>query len=132
MTISPGELTDTIARIALDPQVRPKILARTRSYLHAGLSVLEPWLQSSGVFTYTRPKAGAICYARYSLPINSSELAERLRADHSVLIVPGDHFAMDGYVRIGFGLRTEELQRALDGFSQCLDAVSKLASLPTA
>jgi aspartate/methionine/tyrosine aminotransferase len=132
MTISPGELTDTIARIALDPAVRPRILERTREYLHNGLSILEPWLKSSGIFTYQPPKAGAICYARYDLPINSSELAERLRADHSVLIVPGDHFAMDGYVRIGFGLKRPELERALAGFSQCLESISKLAAQTTA
>ena len=31
------------------------------------------------------------------------QLIERLRDEHSVLVVPGDHFEMDGYLRIGFG-----------------------------
>lgn len=127
MTISPGELTDRLAAIALDPAVRPRILERTRRYLHAGFAVLEPWLQASGIFTYQPPKAGAICYARYNLDVNSSVLAERLRADHSVLIVPGDHFAMDGYIRIGHGLPEVQLKRALAGFSACLDSLSKNA-----
>jgi aspartate/methionine/tyrosine aminotransferase len=127
LTIGPGELTDRLASVALHPDVRPRILERTRTYLTNGLAILEPWLQSSGIFTYLPPRAGAICYARYNLPVNSSDLAERLRADHSVLIVPGDHFAMDGYIRIGHGLPVDQLQRALDGFSLCLNALAATA-----
>jgi aspartate/methionine/tyrosine aminotransferase len=125
MTISPGELTDTIARIALDPAVRPRILERTRKYLQSGLSILESWMQTTGLFSYRPPEAGAICYTRYDLDINSSELAERLRADQSVLIVPGDHFAMDGFVRIGFGNRAEELRAALELFSEGLNSLKR-------
>ena len=33
-------------------------------------------------------------------------LVERLRDEQSVLVVPGDHFEMDGYLRIGFGTRS--------------------------
>lgn len=123
LTISPGELTDRLARVALDPAVRPRILERTRSIIRARLATTEQWLQQSRIFTYTAPHAGAIVYARYQLPVNSSQLAERLRADHSVLIVPGDQFAMDGYVRIGYGLPHNDLERALNGFSKCLQSL---------
>ena len=129
MTISPGELTDRLATIALDPAVRPRVLERTQRYLRAGLDILEPWLHSADVFEYRAPEAGAICYARYSLAVNSSELAEKLRADHSVLIVPGDHFSMDGYLRIGFGNEAAELHSALTRIGECLRSFS---SLPTA
>ena len=127
LTISPGELTDTLATIAFDPTVRPRILERTRRFLRDGLAVMDDWFAQSDIFTYTPPGAGAIVYAHYDLPVNSSELAERLRADHSVLIVPGDHFAMDGYVRIGFGLEKAALRRALAGFSTCLESLAKTA-----
>ena len=46
---------------------------------------------------------GAIVYAQYHHPINSTALVQRLRQDKSVLIVPGDHFGMDGFLRIGYG-----------------------------
>jgi aspartate/methionine/tyrosine aminotransferase len=124
MTISPGELTDRIACIALDPAVRPRILERTRSYLQTGLAIIEPWMDSTGIFSGHSPQAGAICYARYSIPINSSELAEKLRAEQSVLIVPGDQFAMDGYVRIGFGNPASDLKTALGRFEECIAALS--------
>jgi len=126
MTISPGELTDRIACIALDPEVRPRVLERTRSYLRSGLAIIEPWMQATGVFSGRSPQAGAICYARYNIPINSSELAERLRAEHSVLIVPGDHFAMDGYVRIGFGNPAADLRTALGRFEECLESLPQV------
>jgi aspartate/methionine/tyrosine aminotransferase len=53
----------------------------------------------------------AITFVRYQLDINSSQLAERLRREKSVLIVPGDHFGMDHYLRISFGLPRPILQR---------------------
>jgi aspartate/methionine/tyrosine aminotransferase len=120
LTISPGELTDRIGAIALHPEVRPRILERTRGYLREGLDVLEPWLQQMGAFTYRRPEAGAILYARYDFPLNSSAMAEQLRADHGVLIVPGDHFGMDHFVRIGFGGQKGHLAEALARFRDYL------------
>ena len=48
---------------------------------------------------------------RYDHPINSTELVTRLRKEKSVLVVPGDHFGMDGYLRLGFG-EPQEYNRA--------------------
>ncbi|MGQ0813432.1 MAG: aminotransferase class I/II-fold pyridoxal phosphate-dependent enzyme [Gemmatimonadota bacterium] len=126
MTISPGELTDRMAASALDPGIRPRVLQRTRRYLQDGLAILDAWLQATGVFTYALPRAGAICYTRYSLPVNSSELAEQLRADYGVLIVPGDHFRMDGYLRIGYGNQSAVLQAALARFGEYLERAHTL------
>jgi aspartate/methionine/tyrosine aminotransferase len=113
-TISPGTLTDRLATVALDPNIRPRLLQRTRSLIRTGLDAMEAWLAETGGFTFRRPEAGAIVFARYDLPINSSELAERLRAEQSVLIVPGDHFGLDHFIRFGFGLPAQELNQALE------------------
>jgi hypothetical protein len=66
------------------------------------------------MFTYAPPDAGAIVYVRYHHPINSTELVTRLREEKSVLVVPGDHFGMDGYLRIGFGDEVGHLRQGLD------------------
>ncbi|MEX0890850.1 MAG: aminotransferase class I/II-fold pyridoxal phosphate-dependent enzyme [Gemmatimonadota bacterium] len=113
-TIAPGTLTDRLAHLALSPEVRPRLLERTRERIVEGLDILEAWMADVGVFSYRRPEAGAICYVKYDLPVGSTELAERLRAEHSVLVVPGDHFGMDGYVRFGIGNPPEELHAALE------------------
>src|SRR6266568_4977720 len=79
-------------------------LGRTRSILQRNYAIVRDWIDEHGpLFSHIPPAAGAICYLRYALDINSSDLAERLLKQKSTLIVPGDHFGMDGYVRIGMG-----------------------------
>ena len=119
-TISPGQLTDRLATIALDSNIRPRLLQRARSHIRTGLEIIENWLGAEALFHYRRPDAGAILFARYQLPINSTELAQRLRAEKSVLIVPGDHFGIDHYLRFGFGIPAEVLTGALARFSELL------------
>lgn len=123
MTISPGELTDRIASLALSPDVRPRILRRTRERLHEGWAITRRWLDDVGGFEYRAPDAGAICYARYDLAIDSADFAELLRAEYSVLVVPGAHFRMQKYLRLGYGPPPEYLQAALDRLAT---AISRL------
>ena len=114
-TISPGALSDALARRALETARRAQILARTRRILNANYPVIAEWLAAHGaLFSHAPPDAGAIVYARYHHPINSTELVTRLREQKSVLIVPGDHFGMDGYLRIGFGDEMSYLQNGLN------------------
>jgi aspartate/methionine/tyrosine aminotransferase len=114
-TIAPGALSDRLARVALDPARRPAILARTRRIVRENLPLLEAWLGAHApMFSWIPPRAGAIVYTRYQYAINSTALVTRLRDEKSVLIVPGDHFGMDGYLRLGFGERPDYLQQGLD------------------
>jgi aspartate/methionine/tyrosine aminotransferase len=71
--------------------------------LRANLPIVEQWLRANGGFQWIAPEAGAILYVRYGHKVNSTELVNRLRLEKSVLIVPGDHFGMDGFLRVGFG-----------------------------
>jgi aspartate/methionine/tyrosine aminotransferase len=113
-TISPGALSDFLARRALHPDRRPQLLARTRAILRNNFPIMARWLDAHGtLFSYAPTEAGAIVFVRYQHPINSTELVTRLRERKSVLIVPGDHFGMDGYLRIGFGDRTEYVEAGL-------------------
>jgi aspartate/methionine/tyrosine aminotransferase len=124
VTISPGALSDHLARRALEPERRARILARTRRILNANYPVIEEWLRAHGaLFTFSPPDAGAIVYVRYHHPINSTELVNRLRVEKGVLIVPGDHFGMDGYLRIGFGDEPEYLRSGLDRVHEIIASV---------
>jgi aspartate/methionine/tyrosine aminotransferase len=114
LTISPGALSDVLARKAVRPDVRARILARTRGILRANYPVLAEWVgRHGGDIRMVPPRAGAIAYARYSWPVNSTELVTRLRDQHGVLIVPGDHFGMDRFLRIGFGNEPDDLRAGL-------------------
>jgi len=120
-TIGPGALSDRLARHALRPAVRARILQRTRRILTANLPVMTDWLDAHGDrFSYARPEAGAIVYVKYRDAINSVDLVNRLREEKSVLIVPGDHFGMDGYLRIGFGSEVRYLRDGLDRLADLL------------
>ena len=127
-TIAPASLSDELATAALEPAARERILQRTRGILRRNLPILGEWMDAQdGLFSYRPPDAGAICYVRYDAPVNSSELAEKLRADKSVLVVPGDHFGMDRYLRLGFGPPEAELRDALDSVGDAFKEVMTLS-----
>ncbi|HDT14505.1 MAG TPA: aminotransferase class I/II-fold pyridoxal phosphate-dependent enzyme [Candidatus Aminicenantes bacterium] len=124
-TISPSALSDRLATIALSPGTRERILARTRAILNANFPVLAAWLERHGdLFAFCPPEAGAICFARYALGINSTDLVERLIREKSVLVVPGDHFETDGYLRFGYGPERGYLLKALDLVGETLKKIA--------
>jgi aspartate/methionine/tyrosine aminotransferase len=124
VAISATMLSNKLAALALSPEVRPRILQRTRGYIRTGFPKLREWMDShSDLFSLRPPDAAAIAFVRYHLDINSSELAERLRREKSVLIVPGDHFGMDHFLRISFGLPHDYLGAALDRMHELITAL---------
>jgi aspartate/methionine/tyrosine aminotransferase len=124
LTISPGALSDVLARKALAPDTRPRILERTRAVLRRNYPVLESWVQARRSVRLVPPRAGAIAYVRYGWKVNSTALVERLRDENGVLIVPGDHFGMDGFLRIGFGNEPEDLAAGLSRMAGPLDSLA--------
>jgi hypothetical protein len=126
-SIAPGALSDRLARVALAPARRAKILDRTRAIIRTNLPVMTEWLSAHGdEFRYVPPEAGAITYVQYRLPVNSTMLVNRLREEKSVLIVPGDHFGMDGYLRIGIGPETGYLRAGLERLHDLMLSLSKV------
>jgi len=123
-TISPASLSDHLATVALEPSTRARILARTREIIQRNFGTMKEWIEAQeGLFTYRPPDAGAICYMRYHAQVNSSDFAEKLRAEKDLLVVPGDHFGMDHYLRLGFGNPRDEL---LEGLSRIAEAFEEI------
>ncbi len=127
VTIAPGALSDRLARVALAPERRRRLFERTRGILRRNLPLVEEWLRDAGGFEWIRPEAGAIVYVRYAHPINSTVLVNRLREEQSVLIVPGDHFGMDGFLRLGFGEPAEYTRAGLDRLKGLLSTLAPAA-----
>jgi aspartate/methionine/tyrosine aminotransferase len=114
-SISTGIISQYVANIILQPAKRREVLDRGRDLLRANLPVVERWIASHGErFHMVAPKAGGMAFVGYNLDINSSELVSRLRKEKSVLLVAGDWFGMDHYLRLGIGGRTEELIEGLE------------------
>jgi len=120
-TIATTALSNHLTALALSGKVRPRILARTRKYIREGFPVLEEWMKGHGdMFQIVPPQAAAIAFARYRIGVNSTELVNRLMDEKSVLIVPGDHFGLDGHLRISYGLPHDYLRDGLDRIHQML------------
>jgi len=120
-TISATTLSNKLAAIALSPEVRPRLLKRTRDYIRRGYPILDAWMEDhEGTFTVVPPQAAAIAFVHYHLDVNSTELVNRLMGEKSVLIVPGDHFGLDHHLRISFGLPPDYLRAGLDHIHQLI------------
>jgi aspartate/methionine/tyrosine aminotransferase len=121
-SIAPGAVNDRLARIALSR--RDQILARTRGIVAANYPLVRKWIEKRAAkISHVPPEAGAILLARYRHAINSTALVERIRREKSVLVVPGDHFEMDGYLRIGFGNHPGHVASALELVGEVLDGI---------
>ena len=113
-TIGPAGASDHLAAVALEPRVREKVLERTRAILRSNYPVIERWLKRFGdTFSWNPPQAGAICLVKYRQGISALALVERMRAEHSVLLVPGDHFGLPHHIRFGFGEEVHHFEAAL-------------------
>ena len=78
---------------------------------------------SSGFLTFREPQAGALCLVRYNSPEPSYPLCERIRVKQSVLIVPGIHLGLEGYLRLWLGGKPEFLREGLRRMGQALSPV---------
>lgn len=126
LTLTPAKLSDRLAQIAVAPKRRERIFARTQKIIQKNYPAVCEWLDDHGtMFSHVPPTAGAICYVKYRLKINSWKLAERLRTEKSVMIVPGDHFGMDGYMRIGTGPPKEYLLAGLGRVDELLSEIKR-------
>lgn len=114
-SITAGILSHRIGAIALSPQVRPQILERNRSMLRSNLQLTFDWVRSfDGLLRFVPPKGGGLCFMHYDLDINSTDLSDWLRKEHSVFLLAGDCFGMDRYFRIGIGAEADYLRAGLE------------------
>ncbi len=114
-SISISALSEKLAIRALQPDKRAALLERTRSIIRPNWKIFASWMEDlDGILTCVPPKAGAIAFPRYHLDINSSQMAQRLMKEKSVLICPGDQFVLDGFFRVGLGNPAAEFRQALE------------------
>ncbi len=124
-TIAPSPLSDRLGAAALEPGVRSGLLERGRRILLENLAVLEEWAAGhADILSLARPRAGAVAFFRYDLSIGSTDLAEQLLAEQSVLIVPGDQFGIDHHFRIGYGYTSPPLAPGLERVSRMIDQLA--------
>jgi aspartate/methionine/tyrosine aminotransferase len=123
-TLSTSIFSNELAALALSVDVRPRIIQRTRNYIRKGFPLLQQWIDDQkDTFRLVPPQAAAIAFLRYQLDVNSTELANILIQEKSVLIVPGDHFGMDKFIRVSFGLPHNYLKEGLKRIQQLVTEI---------
>jgi aspartate/methionine/tyrosine aminotransferase len=118
VAISAAKLEGEIAAFALSSDVRPRLLARGRRLIREGYGLIQDWVDSNrSYFSLIPAQATPVAFVRAHVQMSSHELAEHLRKEQSVLVVPGEHFGQDGYFRVGFGSPGPRLTEGLERIS---------------
>ena len=119
-TIAPGAVNDLLARLALAPSRRDRLIARTRDRLRENQAIVRDWVSQQPGVGQIPPEAGGVTLLRYAGARSSAELAETLRTRHGVLVVPGVHFGLEHHLRVGIGGEPEPLREGLARLGQVL------------
>jgi len=124
-TIAPSCISDFIAQQILEPNIRLKILQRTKNILKSNLKILDEWIKRNNkVFSYTPPEATAVAFIKQKLGISSLNFCKKLLHEKNVLILPSEYFGMKGYIRIGYGQEQKYLKNGLEKISEFLNNLS--------
>ena len=75
---------------------------------------MKAWCAERDYITFVPPQAGAMAFFRYHQDINSTEVMERLRKEHDILVLAGDVYGLDNFIRIGIGIPEEHLRIGLE------------------
>jgi aspartate/methionine/tyrosine aminotransferase len=125
-TLAPSLVSDRLAALAMYPDVRESIFARTRTIIRTNYPALTAWIEThNDIFSWVPPRAGAIQYVAYDLPISSFDLVEKIRQEKSVLLVPGSMFGLKPGLRLGFGFDIEMTLKGLSLVDEVIDDLSR-------
>jgi aspartate/methionine/tyrosine aminotransferase len=120
-TLSATMLSNKLAALALSEEIRPLVRQRAREYVRKGFPIMQEWMsKQNGNLRCVPPDAAAIAFIKYDLDINSTDLVMKLIKEQSVMVVPGDHFGLDGFLRISYGLPEDYLLGALNRITTVL------------
>jgi len=113
-SITASVLSHAVAEMALEPKNRQKIRKRNIQMLLQNLEILQKWAGNyPDLFEFSPPKAAGMVFLRHHLPMKSEAFTEYLRKEHSVFVVPGTCFGMEGFIRLGAGSTQEYLKKGL-------------------
>lgn len=120
-SITTSAISEYVARIVVEPAKRAEILQRSKTILRQNLALLTNWVErNSEFFSFVPPKAGGMAFVKYAHSMNSTELVHRLREERGIMLLPGDVYGLDGYIRIGIGAPGDHLEAGLERLSDYL------------
>ncbi|MEM3550589.1 MAG: aminotransferase class I/II-fold pyridoxal phosphate-dependent enzyme [Candidatus Bathyarchaeia archaeon] len=119
-TISTGIIDNALAALAI--KHKDRIYERNLKILRTNHEILTKWIENENLIDWVPPKAGSVAFLKYKMNVSSKELCLRLIREKKTLLVPGSCFEMEGYLRIGYGCKTQTLTEGLLRFKQILNS----------
>ncbi len=97
-------LTEYLGNIALEKENYRWIVQRARGILRTNAQVFLTWAKrNSAHVSCLEPRAGATVFPEYSAALDSTTFCERLLAEESVQVSPGDAFEVPKHFRLRYG-----------------------------
>ncbi|HEL1582559.1 TPA: aminotransferase [Streptococcus suis] len=121
--ICAGVFDDMVAQLALAS--RKEILKRNRRILEENLAILDQWIEEEPLVSYIRPAVVSTSFVKIAVDMPMEEFCLQLLQEYGVLLVPGNRFDRDGYVRLGYACEKETLIKGLEKLSQFLRRFDK-------
>ncbi|MGT2666062.1 aminotransferase [Streptococcus rifensis] len=118
--ICAGVFDDFTATYAL--KNRAALLERNRQLLSNNLTILKHWVESEQRATLSGPAYVSTSFVRLDVPIPIEEFCRQLLEETGVLVVPGNRFGYEGYIRIGYCCQEDVLK---EGLSRLSDFIAK-------
>ncbi len=106
ISLSPPKISDAVARVAIEH--RQAILPRNGKIIRENLECARSWFAANAdLASWSEPRAALLAMMKYSAPVDSTILADRLANEARVMLAPGSAFGLEGYLRIGIGQRQD-------------------------
>ncbi len=122
-SLSPAGLSDYLATVAL--RNRDALIVRNGEIMRSNLAVADVWFaEHADLAAWDRPRGGLLALVRYAAANPSSEVADHLAKDYSVMLAPGSAFGYEGHLRIGIGQRPDVFAEGLRRTATYLRSIS--------
>ncbi|GHB44101.1 aminotransferase [Pseudovibrio japonicus] len=127
-TVAATTLSMRLAEAALAEPARGLLVERARRLIRTGFETLTEALKvHQGVFTVSPPKASAMSFIRFDLPVDSETLCRRLHAEQDVLVIPGSRFHVENHFRFSSALPEAHLREGLNRLNKVVGSILETA-----
>lgn len=106
ISLSPSKISDEVTRVAIEH--REAIFPRNAAIMAENLAFARTWFaENADLASWSEPRAALLAMMRYTAPVDSTILADRLAKEARVMLAPGSAFGLEGCLRIGIGQRPD-------------------------
>ena len=117
MTVAASSASEEMAKWAFER--KKEILERAWGYVNANRPIVDEWLESNELVEYNAESKTHFCFPRLN-GINDVEFGKIAAEKHNTIIGPGEFFGLSGHFRLGFGMKTETLEKGLENLTRAL------------